>query len=291
MGHIIDCHKCAENLKWTIQHYIKKTSSLHKRNPHLVCYSIGNDTASQSYIRAKKRACEFCGIDFIHKHFDTNEINEEELCTLIKQDSKDTKVDGIMVQLPLPDHYSIYYISSFIEYTKDVDGINPINIGRLSSNHPKKFVPATPLGIMYLLGAEHFNPEGKNCVIIGRSNIVGKPIAQMLTNANATVTLCHSHTKNLDFYLKNADLVIVAVGKPNFLKSSQLATDKKVIVIDVGINRVEDETVDKGYRIVGDFDSTDAGDNIYFTPVPKGVGLMTVAALMENITYCNFYNN
>ncbi|MGP1485059.1 MAG: bifunctional methylenetetrahydrofolate dehydrogenase/methenyltetrahydrofolate cyclohydrolase FolD [Campylobacter sp.] len=241
--------------------------------PALAVILVGNDKASATYVASKEKACKLCEIKSIMHHLPEN-TTENELLTLIDILNLDDSIDGILVQLPLPKHINTDKILEKIYPNKDVDGFHALNIGKLSSGLDG-FVPCTPLGIMEILKAYNINPEGKNAVVIGRSNIVGKPMANLLLNANATVTIAHSKTKNLKNICLNADILIVAIGKPNFIKADMIKNG--AIVIDVGINRLDDR------KLVGDVDYESVAPKCSFiTPVPGGVGPMTIAMLLKN---------
>lgn len=250
--------------------------------PTLACIVVGDNAASESYVKSKVKACEYCGITskVIKLPKETTEV---ELKWTIAKLNSNKSVNGIIVQLPLPKHINESNIINFIEPMKDVDGFHVINQGKLVIGDKSGFTPATPLGITKILDYYDIDCTGKKCVIIGRSNIVGKPMAQLMLQRNASVTILHSHSKDIFSYLKDADIVILAIGKPQHISSYLLKQD--AVVIDVGINRVPADN-EKGYKIVGDFDmgNNDEIDDckISYTPVPGGVGLTTVAALMSN---------
>ncbi len=251
------------------------------RKPCLAVVFVGSDPASAVYVRNKKKACAETAIDHMDVDLDEN-ISEDELIGRIKELDADESVDGILVQLPLPSHIDEARILSFISSEKDVDGFSAANLGSLLTEE-KALVACTPKGILYMLDYYHIDTEGKNVVVVGRSRIVGKPVAALLEqkSRNATVTLCHSRTKDIDYYLKNADILICAVGKPHVISEDMVKKD--AVVIDVGTNRVEDSSKKSGYSLVGDFHYTqEDGGSLKVSPVPGGVGLMTVASLMEN---------
>lgn len=251
------------------------------RKPCLAVVLVGDDPASATYVASKGKACGEVGFD--HKDFRLVEQTEEnELLGLIHRLNEDSTVDGILVQLPLPPHLQEKAIIHAIRPDKDVDGLHPANVGRLLLGDPQ-FVACTPAGIMRILDHYHIDTVGRHAVIVGRSNIVGKPIASLLMQKgrDATVTICHSRTKNLAEQTKQADLLIAAIGKPEAIGSDMVKPG--VVVIDVGINRVPDETRKRGYRIVGDVDyDAVAPLSSAITPVPGGIGPMTIAMLMEN---------
>ena len=242
------------------------------RKPALAVILVGEDPASQTYVRNKVKGCEEVGMKSLSFTFDKNATNEE-VAEVIKALRDDENVDGILVQLPLPPQLDEQYLLSLIPDTKDVDGFSPTNIGLLAMNNPRT-VSCTPLGIMQLIKSTGVDITGMNAVVIGRSNTVGKPMSMLLTNANCTVTTCHSKTRDIARYTRDADIVVVAIGRPKFLTADMVKPG--AIVIDVGINRVDG-------HLVGDvdFDSVEpiAG---YITPVPGGVGPMTISMLLYN---------
>lgn len=234
---------------------------------------VGNNPASEIYVRNKEKSCEKAGI--VSKLFKYDEdIQEKELLEKICQLNNDDTIDAILVQLPLPDHIDENKITKAILPEKDVDGFTPVNIGLLASGLKPYAYPCTPKGIMTILKEYNINPDGKHAVVVGRSNIVGKPLSIMLLNANATVTTCHSHTKNLKDITKTADILVAAVGKPKFITAEMVK--EGAVVIDVGISRIDG-------KLCGDVDFENvSGKTSFITPVPKGVGPMTIASLMEN---------
>lgn len=241
--------------------------------PTLAVILVGDDPASQTYVASKQKACLACQMGSVMHKLSAN-TTEQELISLIDVLNADDSIDGILVQLPLPKHINTNEILRKIDPKKDVDGFCAQNIGALVSGLDG-FVPCTPLGIMELLKQYNINPQGLNALVIGRSNIVGKPMAALLLNAGATVTIAHSKTKNLADLSKNADLIIAAIGKANFIKPEMVK--EGAIIIDVGINRLENG------KLVGDCDFENLKDKCDFiTPVPGGVGPMTIAMLLSN---------
>ncbi|EQB7664352.1 bifunctional methylenetetrahydrofolate dehydrogenase/methenyltetrahydrofolate cyclohydrolase FolD [Campylobacter jejuni] len=235
---------------------------------------VGDNPASQTYVKSKAKACEECGIKSLVYHLNEN-TTQNELLALINTLNHDDSVHGILVQLPLPDHICKDLILESIISSKDVDGFHPINVGYLNLGLESGFLPCTPLGVMKLLKAYEIDLEGKDAVIIGASHIVGRPMATMLLNAGATVSVCHIKTKDLSLYTRQADLIIAAAGCVNLLRSDMVK--EGVIVVDVGINRLESG------KIVGDVDFEEVSKkSSYITPVPGGVGPMTIAMLLEN---------
>ena len=270
-GMLLDGKEVANRLKEKV-----KTSIAHlSTKPGLAVISVGDNPASKLYIKLKRKMCEELGIYFEEFIFNEN-ATEEEVLEVIDQLNENEKIHGILVQSPVPYHINILKLFDSIAPEKDVDGFHPINVGRLVQNQDG-FVPCTPLGIMHILKEYQIPIEGKNCVVVGRSNIVGRPMAQLLINANGTVTVCHSKTKNLADITKQADILIVAVGKPNFITSEMVK--EGAVVVDVGINRKTDSK-----KICGDVDFETVKDKCsYITPVPGGVGPMTIMTLMENV--------
>ena len=251
--------------------------------PHLVAILVGTNGASETYVASKVKACHEVGFKSTLVRLE-EDISELRLLELIRDLNTDPEVDGILVQLPLPAHISSEEIINTIDSAKDVDGFHPVNVGRMVQGQPT-FVPATPYGIMLML--EHYKIEtaGKHAVVIGRSNIVGRPMSILLSAAtnpgNCTVTICHSGTQNLKEICQTADIIVAALGRPGFIKEDMVK--EGAVIIDVGITRVTDSTKKSGYRISGDVDYASVAPKAsYITPVPGGVGPMTIAALMKN---------
>lgn len=243
-------------------------------NPKLAVIMVGDDPGSQVYVRNKSKACEKVGIEFEEFLFD-KDTSEETLLETIKKLNEDDSVHGILLQSPVPKHIDINKAFRTISPDKDVDGFNPVNVGNLTIGEDA-FISCTPYGIVKMIEEYNIETEGKNAVILGRSNIVGKPMIQCMLNKNATVTVCHSRTKNIDKITKNADIVIAAIGKPKFVKADMVK--EGAVVIDVGINRLEDGS------ICGDVDYENIeSKSSYITPVPGGVGPMTIAMLLTNV--------
>ena len=280
---LIDGKKISLELQSEIALEVKELIAKGKKQPHLAAILVGDDPASQTYVSSKVKACENVGFKSTLIRFEAN-VSEHQLLSKIEELNNDNDIDGYIVQLPLPRHISEQKIIEGIKPSKDVDGFHPINVGRLVLNLPT-YVSATPFGIVTLLERYNIPTEGKHCVVIGRSNIVGSPMSILMdknTNlANCTVTLCHSKTKNLKEHTLQADIIIAAIGRPNFVTADMIK--EGAVVIDVGINRVDDDTKKSGFKLVGDvqFDevSKKAG---YITPVPGGVGPMTIASLLKN---------
>ncbi len=254
-----------------------------KKTPHLAAILIGNNGASETYVASKVKSCEEVGFKSSLIRLPDN-LDEVALVTAIEQLNSDSDVDGILVQLPLPKHISEATIINLIHPDKDVDGFHPMSVGKMVQGLPT-FIPATPYGILLML--QHYNIEtkGKHAVVIGRSNIVGRPMSILLSRnaypGNCTVTICHSHTKNLKELCLQADIIVAALGIPGFLKADMVK--ENAVVIDVGITRVPDDSKKSGFAIKGDVDFINVAPNCsYITPVPGGVGLMTIAALLMN---------
>ncbi len=263
-----------------------KTAALaasNKRKPHLAAILVGNNGASETYVASKVKNCEETGFESTLARLDEN-IDEDTLLQTIAQLNQDPAIDGILVQLPLPKQINEQKVIEAIDPAKDVDGFHPINVGKLVQGL-STFIPATPYGIMLML--EHFNipTKGKHAVVIGRSNIVGRPMSILLSSnlkqGNCTVTICHSHTPNLKELCLQADIIVAALGRPGFVKADMVK--EGAVIIDVGITRVEDNTTKKGFRIKGDVAYNEvAAKASAITPVPGGVGLMTIAGLLKN---------
>lgn len=257
-----------QQLKMEVEHLKSQGVS-----PKLVIILVGNDPASLSYIKGKQKASEETGVDFHLEHL-PEDTEEEQLLQLIEQYNSNEEVDGILVQLPLPKHINEKTVIERISPDKDVDGFHPINVGRMMTGQ-EAFLPCTPAGIVEMIKAAKIDLAGKHVVVIGRSNIVGKPVGQLLLNENATVTYCHSKTNDLKKFTSQADILIVAVGKANLIKSEYIK--EGAVVIDVGVNRL-----DTG-ELVGDVDFNEAMHKAsVITPVPGGVGPMTITMLVSN---------
>ena len=280
---LLDGKALASTLKSEIKLEVGRIIDSGKRVPHLSAVLVGNNPASEAYMRNKVRSCEELGFssDLIRKE---STISQEELIDTVKALNEDDNVDGFIVQLPLPDHIDETEVLLAIDPRKDVDGFHPFNFGCMAQGLDG-FLPATPYGIMLMLERNNVETSGKNVIVIGRSNIVGTPMSLLLSRksspGNATVTLAHSRTKNLKEICLNADIIISALGKPFFVTADMVT--EGVVIIDVGINRIDDLSRKRGYRLVGDVDfERVAPKSSYITPVPGGVGPMTVAALMLN---------
>ncbi len=272
MYEIIDGKKISQEIKDEVR---EKTAELKAKGvtPCLAVILVGNDPASQVYVGNKKKACEYCGFESVSIEL-PEETTEEELLNVIDGLNKDNKVHGILVQLPLPKHINEERVILAIAPEKDVDGFHPVNVGNLLIGRPG-FVSCTPAGVIELLRRSGVSIEGKECVVVGRSNIVGKPMSVLMLRENATVTVCHSRTKDLKEVTKRADILIVAIGKPKFITEEYVK--QGAVVIDVGIHRIEDK------KLCGDVDfDAVSGKCEKITPVPGGVGPMTIAMLMKN---------
>lgn len=279
---LIDGKATAYAIKQKIAEEVKEILSKGGKQPHLAAVLVGHDGGSETYVKNKVIACEQCGFKSTLIRFEEN-VTEEELLACVDQLNNDNDIDGFIVQLPLPKHIDEQKIIIAIDYRKDVDGFHPINVGRMVIGLPC-FISATPLGILTLLNYYNISTSGKKCVILGRSNIVGKPMAQLMMQkhlGDATVTVCHSHSKTLKEECRAADIIIAAIGVPNFVTKDMVK--KGAIVIDVGTMRVPDSTAKKGFKLTGDvkFDEV-APLCSYITPVPGGVGPMTICSLMKN---------
>ena len=279
---IIDGKATAEAIKAEIAEEVRQIVSNGGRAPHLAAILVGHDGGSETYVKNKVLACERCGFESTLIRFE-EDVTEEELLQCVDKFNKDESVDGFIVQLPLPKHIDEQKVIEAIDYRKDVDGFNPINVGRMSIGLPC-FISATPLGIITLLKRYGINTSGKKCVVLGRSNIVGKPMAQLMMQkqfGDATVTVCHSHTKDIKKECLEADIIIAAIGKPNFLTSDMVK--EGAVIVDVGTTRVPDATRKSGFRLNGDvkYDEV-APKSSFITPVPGGVGPMTICSLMKN---------
>lgn len=280
---LIDGKATANLIKQEIADEVSEIISKGGKRPHLAAILVGHDGGSETYVKNKVLACEACGFKSTLIRYE-DDITEEELLAKVEELNNDADVDGFIVQLPLPKHVSEQKIIEAIDYKKDVDGFHPINVGRMSIGLPC-YVSATPNGILELLKRYNIETSGKKCVVIGRSNIVGKPMAQLMMQkrypGDTTVTVCHSHTSNIKEECLNADIIIAAIGIPNFVTADMVK--EGAVVIDVGTTRVPDETRKSGYRLNGDvcFDEV-APKCSYITPVPGGVGPMTICSLMKN---------
>ena len=280
---LIDGKAVAAAIKREIAEEVDNILQNGGKRPHLAAILVGHDGGSETYVASKVKACEECGFTSTLIRYESD-VTEEELLAKVEELNNDDDVDGFIVQLPLPKHIDEQKVTEAIDYRKDVDGFHPVNAGRLSIGLPC-FLSATPNGIMELLRRYNIDTKGKKCVVLGRSNIVGKPMANLMMQksipGDATVTVCHSHTKNIAEECKQADIIIAALGQPNFLKAEMVK--EGAVVIDVGTTRIPDATKKSGFRLCGDVDFENVAPKCSFiTPVPGGVGPMTILSLMKN---------
>lgn len=280
---LLDGKKTSDAIKQQIASEVQQIVAGGSRRPKLVAILVGEDGASKTYVNNKEKACHDVGFDSEVLRYPEN-TTEEELLAKIREINGDSGVDGLIVQLPLPPHIDEANVIHTISPSKDVDGFHSQNVGKLMLGE-ETFVSATPYGIMALLEHYDIDTKGKHCVVLGRSNIVGRPIANLLSlkgnPGDCTVTICHSRTKNVEQYTKMADIIIAAIGIPQYLKEDMVK--EGAVVIDVGITRVPDASKAKGYRLVGDVDFENVAPKCsYITPVPGGVGPMTIVSLMRN---------
>ncbi|MBR5183329.1 MAG: bifunctional 5,10-methylene-tetrahydrofolate dehydrogenase/5,10-methylene-tetrahydrofolate cyclohydrolase [Bacteroidales bacterium] len=280
---ILDGKVTSDKIKQEIAQMVKERVANGGKRPHLVAILVGNDGASQTYVANKERACAQVGFNSTLHRFPA-EITQDELIKKIEIINQNDDVDGLIVQLPLPAHIDEDAVINAIHPSKDVDGFHPENVGKMTLGLPT-FVPATPYGILRLLEEYGVETSGKHCVIIGRSNIVGRPLANLMSlkdnPGDCTVTVCHSHTKNIENFTKQADIIIAALGSPGFVKGDMI--NDGTVIVDVGITRISDPTKKSGYRLEGDVDFESCAPKASFiTPVPGGVGPMTIVSLMVN---------
>ena len=280
---LIDGKAVSADIKKEIATEVNEIINNGGKRPHLAAILVGHDGGSETYVANKVKACEECGFKSTLLRYEAD-ITEEELLKKVDELNNDPDIDGFIVQLPLPKHIDEQKITEAIDYRKDVDGFHPVNAGRLAIGIPC-FLSATPNGIMELLKRYNIDTKGKKCVILGRSNIVGKPMANLMMQkqvpGDATVTVCHSHTADIAEECKSDDIIIAAMGQPNFLKAEMVK--EGAVVIDVGTTRVPDATRKSGFRLCGDVDFENVAPKCsYITPVPGGVGPMTIVSLMKN---------
>ena len=280
---IIDGKETAMEIKQEIAKEVKRMMAAGEKQPHLAAILVGHDGGSETYVANKVKACDECGFKSTLIRFEDN-VTEDELLQAIDKLNHNDDVDGFIVQLPLPRHIDEQKVIEAIDYKKDVDGFHPINVGRMSIGLPC-FRSATPQGILALLERYGIETSGKHCVVLGRSNIVGKPVAQMLLQkdnpGNCTVTVCHSATEDLPRQCRRADILIAAIGQPHFVKADMVK--KGAVVIDVGTTRLPSTKTKSGFKLYGDVDFDEVAPLCSFiTPVPGGVGPMTICALMKN---------
>lgn len=278
---LIDGKQIAERVRQSVAQDVQNLVAAGKPKPGLATVLVGENPASQVYVRSKQKACAQAGIEsFGHQLPATS--SQQEVEKLVAELNADPRVNGILVQLPLPSGLDEERVLNTISLEKDVDGFHPVNIGRLAQKgRDPLFIPCTPAGVIYLLEEMGTKLQGANAVVLGRSNIVGMPVALLLVRANATVTICHSRTQDLPGVIRRADVLVAAVGQPEMVRGDWIKPG--AIVIDVGVNRVEDQKLEKGYRLVGDVAFDEAVEVAgAITPVPGGVGPMTIAMLLKN---------
>ena len=280
---IIDGKAIAAEIKKEIAAEVNEIIAKGGKRPHLAAILVGHDGGSETYVAHKVRACEECGFTSTLIRYE-DDITEETLLAKVEELNNDADVDGFIVQLPLPKHIDEQKVIEAIDYRKDVDGFHPINAGRLSIGLPC-YLSATPNGIMELLRRYNIDTKGKKCVVLGRSNIVGKPVASLMmqkgTPGDATVTVCHSRTANIAEECRQADIIIAALGQPHFVKAEMVK--EGAVIIDVGTTRVPTTETKSGFRLMGDVDFPNVSPKCsYITPVPGGVGPMTIVSLMQN---------
>ncbi len=280
---LIDGKAVSEQIKQEIATEVAEIVARGGKRPHLAAILVGHDGGSETYVAAKVKACEVCGFKSSLIRYEAD-VTEDELLAKVKELNEDPDVDGFIVQLPLPKHISDQKVIESIDYRKDVDGFHPINVGRLSIGLPC-YISATPNGIMELLRRYEIDTRGKKCVVLGRSNIVGKPMAMLMMQkgnpGDATVTVCHSRTQGIAEICREADIIIAAMGQPNFVKAEMVK--EGAVVIDVGTTRVPDATRKSGFKLTGDVKFDEVAPRCSFiTPVPGGVGPMTIVSLMKN---------
>jgi methylenetetrahydrofolate dehydrogenase (NADP+)/methenyltetrahydrofolate cyclohydrolase len=280
---LIDGKKVASEIKLEIAQEVAQIKVASGKTPHLAAVLVGHDGASETYVASKVKSCEEVGFkSTLIRHEDN--ISEADLLATVRNLNEDPDIDGFIVQLPLPSHISEHRVIQAIDPNKDVDGFHPVNLGRMVLGLPC-FVSATPAGIMELIRRYEIPTAGKHCVVVGRSNIVGKPISILMSLKNypgdATVTLCHSRTKNLAEVIRSADIIVAALGKPEFVTADMVK--EGAVVIDVGITRVASDKTKSGFRLIGDVKFDEVAPRCSFiTPVPGGVGVMTVVSLLKN---------
>ena len=279
---MIDGKATAAEIKEEIAQEVRRIVAGGGKRPHLAAILVGHDGGSETYVRNKVKACEACGFASTLVRFE-DDVTEDELLAKVHELNDDADIDGFIVQLPLPKHIDEQKVIMAIDYRKDVDGFHPVNVGRMAIGLPC-FISATPLGIITLLRRYGIETRGKKCVVLGRSNIVGKPMAQLMMQkqyGDATVTVCHSRSKTLKDECRQADIIIAAIGQPDFVKADMVK--EGAVVIDVGTTRVPDATKKSGFRLNGDVKFAEVAPKCSFiTPVPGGVGPMTICSLMKN---------
>ncbi len=280
---LLDGKFVSEKVKLEIAAEAAEFLTSHGRKPHLIAILVGNDGGSETYVASKMKNCEKVGFKSSLVRYD-NSVTEAELLQKIEEINQDAGVDGLIVQLPLPKHIDPEKVTETIDYRKDVDGFHPVNLGRMMRNLPC-FIPATPYGIMMMLQSYNIDTVGKHCVVVGRSNIVGSPMSILMARnsnpGNCTVTLTHSKTADLKEITLQADIIIAAIGKKNFITADMVKNG--AVIVDVGMNRETSETTKSGYKLYGDVDFESVSQKAsWITPVPGGVGLMTIVGLLKN---------
>lgn len=280
---LIDGKKISAQIKQELADEVVRLKAEGKKVPHLVAVLVGNDAASETYVASKVKACQEVGFKSTELRYSAD-MTEEQLLEVVEKLNADTDVDGYIVQLPLPKHISEQKILLAIDPDKDVDGFHPCNVGKMVTGLPT-YLPATPAGIVELLKRYHIPTQGKHCVVIGRSNIVGTPMSVLMSRkaeyADCTVTICHSRTPDIKEYTLQADILIVALGKPHFVTADMVK--EGAVVVDVGIHRIASDKTKSGFRLAGDVDFENVAPKCsYITPVPGGVGPMTIVSLLQN---------
>jgi 5,10-methylene-tetrahydrofolate dehydrogenase/methenyl tetrahydrofolate cyclohydrolase len=278
---LIDGKLIAQKVREEVAAEVAKRASAGKAKPVLATVLVGDRPDSAAYVSSKGKACQELGMGSVSEHLPAD-ATQEQVEALVKKLNADPQISGILVQLPMPSHINEERVLSLISIEKDVDGFSPLNIGRLAQKGREPlFVPCTPYGSIYLLEKAGVKIEGSNAVVLGRSNIVGMPAALLLIGRNATVTVCHSRTRDLPAVVRQADILIAAIGKTEMVRGDWIKPG--AAIIDVGINSVPDATKKSGHRLVGDVNFNEAKEVAGFiTPVPGGVGPMTIAMLMQN---------
>lgn len=278
---LIDGKKIAAEIKKEIAAEVLKIKENGDKQPHLAAVLVGHDGGSETYVAYKIKDCEAVGFKSSLIRYE-DDVTEEELLAKVQELNDDDDLDGFIVQLPLPDHISEQKVIEAIDPKKDADGFHPINVGRMVIGLPS-FVSATPFGVVEMLKRYNIETNGKNCVIVGRSNIVGRPLSVLMSqkSTNATVTVAHSRTKNLEDVCRNADILIAAMGRPEFIKGNMVK--EGAVVIDVGTTRIKSDKTKSGWKLKGDVKFDEVADKCsYITPVPGGVGPMTRVSLLNN---------
>jgi methylenetetrahydrofolate dehydrogenase (NADP+)/methenyltetrahydrofolate cyclohydrolase len=280
---ILDGKKLSSEFKTEIAAEVKQMKESGTKVPHLAAILVGNDGASETYVASKVKTCEELGFKSSLIRYE-NFVSEYELLAEIEKVNKENDIDGLIVQLPLPKHINVQKVTEAILPSKDVDGFHPVNTGRMMQNLPC-YIPATPYGVLLMLERYKIETTGKHCVVIGRSNIVGMPMSVLMARnaypGNCTVTVCHSKTKNIADVIKTSDIIIAAIGSPKFVKADMVK--EGAVVIDIGITRSSSTETKSGYKISGDVDFENVAPKCsYITPVPGGVGLMTIIGLLKN---------